>query len=77
MKQIQGKVFLVGAGPGAAELLTVKALRLIENCDVILYDNLVSDEIKTLFPKATQKFFVGKSMDNHAIDQGDLNKLMV
>jgi uroporphyrin-III C-methyltransferase len=73
----KGKVFLVGAGPGDVDLLTVKALRLIENCDVILYDNLVSDEIKALFPSATKKFFVGKSKSDHSIDQQDLNKLMV
>lgn len=72
-----GKVFLVGSGPGDADLLTVKALRLIEQCDVILYDNLVSDEIKALFPAPSKKFFVGKSKSHHSIDQKDLNKLLV
>lgn len=72
-----GKVYLVGAGPGDVDLLTVKALRLIESCDVILYDNLVSDDIKTLFPAGTKKFFVGKSTNNHSIAQGDLNNLLV
>ncbi|MFT4924651.1 MAG: uroporphyrin-III C-methyltransferase [Phenylobacterium sp.] len=72
-----GRVFLVGSGPGDADLLTVKALRLIQNCDVILYDNLVSEDIKAFFPAASRKFFVGKSMSNHSIDQQDLNKLMV
>ncbi len=72
-----GDVFLVGAGPGDADLLTVKALRVIQSCDVILYDNLVSEEIKLLFPSATKQFFVGKSKSNHSIDQKDLNKLIV
>ncbi len=72
-----GKVYLVGAGPGDADLLTVKALRLIQNCDVILYDKLVSDDIQALFPAGCKKFFVGKSMSNHSIPQEQLNKLMV
>ncbi len=71
------KVYLVGAGPGNADLLTVKALRLIQSCDVILYDNLVSEEIRALFPVGTKKFFVGKSKSNHSVPQGQLNKLLV
>jgi uroporphyrin-III C-methyltransferase len=73
----RGKVFLVGAGPGAQELLTLKALKVIQNSDVILYDNLVSEEVRALFPQGTQKIFVGKSKNNHAIKQQDLNQLMV
>ena len=73
----KGKVFLVGAGPGDSDLLTVKALRLIQSCDVILYDNLVSEEIRNLFPQGSKKFFVGKSKSNHSVPQGQLNQLMV
>ncbi len=76
-KLTSGKVFLVGAGPGDADLLTVKALRLIQSCDVILYDKLVSKAIQDLFPIGTKKFFVGKSKSNHSIPQSQLNQLMV
>lgn len=76
-KSLHGKVYLVGAGPGDADLLTVKALRLIQTCDVILYDKLVSEGIQALFPQGTKKFFVGKSKSNHSIPQTQLNKLMI
>lgn len=76
-KKYPGKVFLVGAGPGDSDLLTVKALRLIQSCDVILYDNLVSEEIRALFPIGIKKFFVGKSKNNHSVPQGQLNKLLM
>ncbi|MBV1909405.1 MAG: uroporphyrinogen-III C-methyltransferase [Kangiellaceae bacterium] len=74
---LPGVVYLVGAGPGDPDLLTVKAVRVIKDCDVILYDNLVSQEIHDLFPVGVKKFFVGKSNANHSIPQGELNQLMV
>ena len=55
-----GKVYLVGAGPGDVELLTLKALRYIQECDWILYDRLVSEEIRELFPADTNCEYVGK-----------------
>lgn len=55
-----GKIWIVGAGPGAADLLTIKALRCIQNADVILSDALISDEIRTLFPKRALVIDVGK-----------------
>jgi uroporphyrin-III C-methyltransferase len=72
-----GKVFLVGAGPGASDLLTVKALRVIQSCDVILYDNLVSEEIRALFPSGTKKIYVGKRKEHHILPQHQLNQLMI
>jgi uroporphyrin-III C-methyltransferase len=72
-----GKVFLVGAGPGDAELLTVKALRIIQSSDIIFYDYLVSAEIRALFPKETPAIFVGKAKNQHSIAQEDLNQLLV
>jgi uroporphyrin-III C-methyltransferase len=72
-----GKVFLVGAGPGDAELLTVKALRIIQSADVIFYDYLVSAEIRALFPKNTPAIYVGKAKNQHSIAQDDLNQLLV
>src|SRR4051812_25609467 len=72
-----GKVWLVGAGPGDADLLTVKALRAINSADIIFYDQLVSEEICALFPKTTPALYVGKVKNNHSIPQEDLNQLLV
>ncbi|GAB3095681.1 uroporphyrinogen-III C-methyltransferase [Aestuariicella hydrocarbonica] len=72
-----GKVWLVGAGPGDPELLTVKAVRVIERADMILFDNLVSQEIRNLFPASTPAFYVGKIKDAHSIPQAELNELLV
>lgn len=72
-----GKVWLVGAGPGDADLLTVKALKAINAADIIFYDQLVSEEICALFPKNTPALYVGKVKNNHSIPQEDLNQLLV
>lgn len=72
-----GKVWLVGAGPGDAELLTVKALRAIQSADVIFYDYLVSDDIRALFPHKTPAYYVGKAKNKHSIAQDDLNQLLI
>jgi uroporphyrin-III C-methyltransferase len=72
-----GKVWLVGAGPGDADLLTVKALRAINEADIIFYDQLVSEEICALFPKNTPALYVGKVKNNHSIPQEELNQLLV
>ncbi len=79
MKQVNscGKVWLVGAGPGDAELLTLKAVRAIETADLILYDQLVSEEIRALFPKNVPAFYVGKRKGKHSIAQRDLNNLLL
>lgn len=72
-----GKVWLVGAGPGDAELLTLKALRAINNADIIFYDYLVSEEIRALFPSHIPAHYVGKAKNQHSIKQEDLNQLLV
>jgi uroporphyrin-III C-methyltransferase len=72
-----GKVWLVGAGPGDPELLTLKALKAIESADLILFDQLVSEAIRALFPKAVPHFYVGKIKGQHSIAQQDLNALMI
>lgn len=72
-----GKVSLVGAGPGDPDLLTVKALRSIEQADVILYDKLVSQPIRALFPASTPAFYVGKAKNCHSIPQEQLNELLL
>lgn len=73
----RGKVWLLGAGPGDPDLLTVKAARVLQQADLILFDNLVSDDIRSLFPKSVPAFYVGKRKDDHSIAQTDLNALLV
>lgn len=76
-KKSIGKVWIVGAGPGDPELLTVKALRAIETADLILFDHLVSEEIRKAFPAAIPAFYVGKKKGQHSIVQKDLNALLI
>lgn len=70
-------VYLVGAGPGDPELLTVKALRLIEAADVVVYDRLVSDEIIELIPVGVAKIYVGKATGRHSLPQDEINTLLL
>ena len=75
--QTTPKVFLVGAGPGDAELLTVKALRLIQSAEVVVYDRLVSEEILDLVPVGASRIFVGKKSGQHHMPQDEINELLV
>ena len=72
-----GEVFLVGTGPGDPDLLTVKAQRLIAAAEVVLYDNLVSDEILALIPATAERIYVGKRRSDHAMRQEAINELLV
>lgn len=71
------QVYLVGAGPGDPELLTVKAQRIIQNADILVYDRLVGSEIVDLAPDAAQKIYVGKSDGFHPVPQDRINALLV
>ena len=73
----KGKVYLVGAGPGDPELLTLKAYRLMQEVDVLVYDRLVSDEVLDMVPAAVKRIFVGKSPGNHCVPQREINQLIV
>jgi len=72
-----GRVALVGAGPGDPDLLTVKALREIQQADFIMYDRLVSEDIRALFPAGVPAMYVGKAKSNHSVPQEQLNQLLV
>jgi uroporphyrin-III C-methyltransferase len=70
-------VFLVGSGPGDPDLLTVKAHRLITNCDVVVIDRLVSERILDLIPSNTTRIYVGKQPGNHHHSQEEINEILV
>jgi uroporphyrin-III C-methyltransferase len=74
---MKGKVYLVGAGPGDAELLTVKALRLLRTAEAVLHDDLVSPEILELVAPATRVYNVGKRCGEKNIRQEEINFLMI
>src|SRR5271169_671707 len=74
---MKGKVYLVGAGPGDPELLTLKALRLLRTAEAVLHDDLVAPEILSLIPPTAQVHNVGKRCGKKKILQGEINYLMV
>lgn len=71
------KVYLVGAGPGDPDLLTVKALRLIQTADVLVYDRLVSAEILQLIPDTVTRIYAGKATRRHSLSQDKINQLLL
>lgn len=72
-----GMVHLVGGGPGAADLLTLRALRLLGEADVIVHDRLVGDAVLDMARRDAERIFVGKQRANHCMKQADINALLV
>lgn len=72
-----GKVYLIGAGPGDPDLITIKGLRLLKQADVILYDRLISPELLKEARTEAQCIYVGKSDGHHTIPQAEINSLLI
>ncbi len=74
---LAGEVVLIGAGPGDVELLTVRAYKLIQEADCIVYDRLVSDDVMALASENAECIYVGKQSSNHALPQEEINQLLI
>lgn len=70
------KVYLTGAGPGDMELLTLKAVRVVEQADIIIYDRLANPEILKLAKKSCEKVYVGKKDGEHCVPQEEINEII-
>lgn len=74
---VRGKVYLVGAGPGDPKLLTVRAMELLSEADIVIYDRLVGESILKFAPRTARKIYVGKRSGKHEVPQDKINELLV
>ena len=74
---VYGKVYLVGAGPGDPKLLTIKAVKVLKEADVVIYDRLVGEEILCLAPEKAEKIYVGKRTGKHEVPQDKITELII
>src|SRR5574343_822718 len=72
-----GRVSLVGAGPGAADLLSLRALRRIEAAEVVVHDRLISAEIMDLLPARAERINVGKAAGAHRVGQAQIHEILI
>jgi len=77
LKKHDGEVYLVGAGPGDKDLLTLRALQLMQKCDVCIYDNLVSSDVLELVRRDADMIYAGKKRDQHTLEQSTINGLLI
>ncbi len=73
----QGKAYLIGAGPGRADLITVRGLRLLQRADVVIYDRLIAQELLEEVRPDAERIFAGKRPGHHVLGQDEINRLLV